>query len=116
MPKKDLILLALETSPTLELVMRVLRASGFEVAVAHNRESMDKSIQEAFPALIVVGEQFEGGDVFTIAADVLDRFPTIPIVLYSSQETPQLAMSAIQAGMSISDGAFHPVCIPPHRG
>ncbi|MCB0101105.1 MAG: PAS domain S-box protein [Anaerolineales bacterium] len=100
MPKKDLILLALETSPTLDLMMRVLRASGFEVAVAHNRESMDKSIQEAFPALIVVGEQFEGGDVFTIAADVLDRFPTIPIVLYSSQETPQLAMSAIQAGMS----------------
>ncbi len=100
MSKHDLILLAMEASPTLDLMARVLRASNFEVATAHDRENMDRSIQEAVPALIIMEEQFEGGDVFLIAADVLDRFPTIPIILYSNRQTPELALNAIKAGIS----------------
>lgn len=103
--KKNLLLLALDPAPILDLMERALRAAAYEVAIVHNREGMDKSLQESLPALIVIGEKFAGSDCFTLAHEILERFPTLPIILYSEKDTTGLAKAALKNGLA---GYLHP--------
>ncbi|MFN8414129.1 MAG: histidine kinase dimerization/phospho-acceptor domain-containing protein [Anaerolineales bacterium] len=98
MSKHDLILLALDPSPILNLMERTLRAAGLEVAVSHDMDGMNKSLQEAVPALVIVGYIFAKRDGISISKDLLERFPTLPIILYSDHEIPDLAKMALKVG------------------
>jgi PAS domain S-box-containing protein len=100
MSKADLILLAIDASDILKLMDHALHAAGYEVAIVHDREGMDMSVQEAIPALIIIGEKFAGLDGVTVSHDLLERFPTLPILLYSNQDKPSLAKTALSAGIS----------------
>lgn len=100
MAKQDLILLALDPSPILDLMKRTLHAAGYEVAVAHDRASLDKSVLEAIPALMIVGEKFADQDGFVVSADLLERFPTLPIIFYADKDTTGFAKSVIKMGLS----------------
>lgn len=101
MSKQELILLAMDTSPSLELMARALRASDFDVVTVCDHEDMQRAIHEVIPSLILMDEQFSGGDVFRAAADVLDRFPTMPIILYSeNNNNPEIASLAMKTGIS----------------
>jgi PAS domain S-box-containing protein len=100
MAKQDLILLALNPAPILELMERALSAAGYGVAVVHDHLGLDKSIQEAIPALLIIGEKFSGQDGFSVSLEVLERFPTLPIILYADRDTSGLAKSVIKTGLS----------------
>src|SRR5690349_21581459 len=100
MAKHDLILLAIDASDILNLMERALRAAGYEVAVVHDREGLNKSLQEAVPALIILGEKFATQDGVAISAELLERFPTLPILLYAGQERPGLAKLSLDTGIS----------------
>lgn len=100
MTKQELILLAIDPSPILDLMERALRAAGFEVAVAHDRTGMDRTVQEAIPGLMIVGEQFGGQDGLAISKEMLERFPTLPIVFYANQDATGYAKSALKMGLS----------------
>jgi PAS domain S-box-containing protein len=99
MTKQELILLALDASPILDLMERALRAAGFEVAIAHDRTGMDKSVQEAIPALMIVGEKFAGQDGLAISKEMLERFPTLPIIFYANQDTTGHAKAVLKLGL-----------------
>lgn len=100
MPNQDLILLALNPSPILDLMQRALHAAGYEVAVAHDQSSLNKSIQEAIPALMIVGEKFADRDGFTISVEMLERFPTLPIIFYANKDTTGFAKAVLKYGLS----------------
>src|SRR5688572_21224807 len=100
MAKHDLILLAIDASDILNLMERALRAAEYEVAIVHDQEGLNKSLLEAIPALVVLGEKFAKLDGITICNELLDRFPTLPILLYTDQERPGLAKIALDAGIS----------------
>ena len=100
MSKQDLILLTLDASPTLDLMVRAFRSASYEVAVVHDQPGLEKSIQQAIPALMIVGEMFSGQDGFSIATNTLERFPTMPIILYAEKDTPGLAQRVIKTGIS----------------
>ncbi|MFN8383915.1 MAG: ATP-binding protein [Anaerolineales bacterium] len=100
MPKQDLILLALNPSPILDLMQRALHAAGYEVAVAHDHSGLNKSMQEAIPALMVIGEKFADEDGFTISSEMLERFPTLPIIFYADKDTTGFAKSVLKNGLS----------------
>lgn len=100
MAKQELILLALDANPILDLMERALRSAGFEVAVVKDRPGLDRSVQEAIPSLIVVGETFSGQDGFGIATEFLERFPTMPFVLYAKQDTNGFAKNALRTGIT----------------
>ena len=100
MARQDLILLAMDTSPSLDLLAKALRASGFDPVLARDHEAVDKSIQTASPALVVIGDTLAGQDGFAISSAVLERFPTMPIVLYSAADSTDYAMKVLRAGMS----------------
>ncbi len=100
MAKQDLILLALDPAPILDLMDRALRAAGYEVARASDRSGLDKSVQEAIPALLIVGEKFSNSDGLSVSKDMLERFPTLPIILYTDKDSSDLAKAALKTGMS----------------
>ncbi len=100
MPKQDLILLALDSSPTFDLMQPALRAAGFEVAIAQNEAALNQRVQEVVPALIIIGEKLAGRDGFALAAGLLERFPTLPIILYAERDSEGLAKAALKAGLS----------------
>ncbi len=100
MGKHDLILLALNPSQILDLMQRALSAAGFDVAVANDVSALNKSTREATPALIILGERFAEQDGLSIAAEALERFPTLPIILYADKDTSGMAKSALKLGLS----------------
>ncbi|HNA88466.1 MAG TPA: ATP-binding protein [Anaerolineales bacterium] len=100
MAKQDLILLALDASPILDLMDRALRASDFEVAMVHNRPGLDKSVQESIPALMIIGEKFAGEDGLVISSEMLERFPTMPIILFVNQEANGVVKSIFKNGLA----------------
>jgi len=100
MAKQDLILLALNPSPILDLMERALTAAGFGLGIVHNRSELDRALQETVPALFIVGEKFVDMDGFSISTEILGRFPTLPIILYADKDTTGLAKSALKFGLS----------------
>ena len=100
MSKPDLILLALEESSILSLMDRVLRAVKYETAIATNTKSLGKILQEATPGLLLIGEKFDGHEGVKIGKELQDRFPTLPILLYTEKIKPELIKGLFRLGLS----------------
>ena len=100
MAKQILILLALNPSPILDLMQRTLRAAEFDVAIANDQAAVDRCLQESIPDLVIIGDKFADRDAFSISTELLERFPTLPIILYADQDTTGFAKSALKTGLS----------------
>ena len=100
MANRELILLALDASPTLSLMERALRATGYEIAVVHDKTGLLQSLEEATPALLLIGETFNGTNGIQLAEQQLERFPTLPILLYADRDTTGTIKAAWKAGIS----------------
>jgi len=99
MPKLDLVLIALETSTTSKLMERALRVK-YETAIANDIRSLNRLLQEVTPALLLVGEKFDGQDGVQIAEEVLERFPTLPFIIYTEKAKPELIKSILRIGIT----------------
>ncbi|MFH1524735.1 MAG: ATP-binding protein [Chloroflexota bacterium] len=109
MPNSRLVLLAIDDEQILQLFQQALAAGANETAVAGNREALDKALQESSPALIIISQGFDKKDEFGIAGTLLERFPTLPILLFFPQPLPEALKKAINIG--ISDCLFAPLRI-----
>ncbi len=99
MAKSDLILLALDESPVLNLMDRALRVK-YQTAISKDTKSLSRLLQENNPALLLVGEQFDGHDGMKITKELLERFPTLPIMVYTEKATPELFKNIFRVGIS----------------
>ena len=107
MPKSQSILLALDKSPVLQLLERALRASGYVVTTIHDQSALEKSLMETTPTMVVLGERLKGADGMKLAQNMLDRFPSLPIVMFADFESPDVIKKALRIG--ISDVLFPPL-------
>ena len=105
MPKRDLVLLALDDSTILQLMQRALRAASYETVVASDRTMLNRIVQETVPALVMLGEQFDSLPGVKTARELLERFPTVPILIYAERESLVLYKEVLQAGLS---GCLYP--------
>ncbi len=95
----DLILLAMEDLPTLHLLERALRGSNFDVALASSKDRLDAILMETSPSLLLVSQTLQGVDGLKLATEVLDRFPTLPVVLFADRDDPVIYKKAMRAGL-----------------
>jgi DNA-binding NarL/FixJ family response regulator len=100
MTQRDLILLALDDSQVLHLIESALKAVEYEVAVAHNSEGLEKILDESSPALLLIAEHFSGKNGIEIAESALERFPTLPILLFAERDTTGAIKAVLKAGLS----------------
>ena len=99
MPKFDLVLIALEASATSKLMERALRVK-YETAVATDIKSLNRLLLETTPALLLVGETFNGQAGTEIAREILERFPTLPFLIYTEKAKPELIKTIFQLGIT----------------
>jgi len=100
MPKRDLILLALDESHILKLMERALRAVNYETAIASDTKSLSRLLQESTPAMLMVGESFDGHDGLDIVAELLERFPTLPFLVYTEKARPEFVKKIFTLGVT----------------
>ena len=100
MADRELILLALDESQTLHLMERALQAVDYDVAIVHDCDGLVKALDESSPGLLLIGETFDARNGVETAAAQLDRFPTLPILLFADQDTTGLAKAVLTAGLS----------------
>lgn len=109
MPKSDLVLLALDDEQIHQLFDRALTAVSYHVAIARDHAALNKSLQESSPALVIISQNFNGADELEIAAGMLERFPTMPVLLLLLQDSPEIVRKAIHVG--VSDCLYAPLHI-----
>jgi PAS domain S-box-containing protein len=100
MTNRDLILLALDPSATLSLMERALRAVNYDVAVVHEQDGLLKALDESTPALLLIGESFAGHNGLQVAEKQLDRFPTLPVLLFAEKDSAATVKAVLKAGLS----------------
>ena len=99
MAKPDLILIALEESSILMLMERVLRVK-YETAIAKDTQILGRLLQESNPALLLLGERFDGHEGIKVAKELIDRFPTLPILIYTDKVSHELMKGVLGLGLS----------------
>lgn len=107
MPESDLIILVIDDVQVQTLFERALQVGSYRVAVAADRISLDKLLQETQPALLIISEQVSNYSGMDLCASLLDRFPTLPVLLFTTSESIQLLSQVIQLGLS--DCIFPPL-------
>ncbi|MBI5934950.1 MAG: PAS domain S-box protein [Chloroflexi bacterium] len=100
MTRPTLILLALDESPFLELGKRALRSVGYETAIAQDADGLARALQASTPSLLLIGERLRGQSGLELAAAQLERFPTLPILLYAEKDTHAIAKEVLRVGLS----------------
>ena len=99
MPKTDLILLSLDESPALKLLDNVVHVK-YQTAISKDTLGLSRLLQENSPELLLLGWRFDGHDGMKIAKELLERFPTLPILIYSEKPTSQLIKGIFRLGLS----------------
>ncbi len=89
---------------------RALTAGSYKVAVADNRAALDKLLLASLPALAIIGEKFDGEEGLHIADQLLERFPTMPIILFCGQASFETVKKALETG--VSDVIYPPLRVP----
>ncbi|MEW5941985.1 MAG: hybrid sensor histidine kinase/response regulator, partial [Chloroflexota bacterium] len=100
MTRKELILLALDESPFRELVKRALHSAGYETAEVSDRASLNRTMQEISPSLLLIGERLDDQSGLGLAVEELERFPTLPILLYVERDAGAVAKEVLAAGLA----------------
>lgn len=100
MPESDLILIALDDGPELQLLLRALSAVGYKTAVAHDDEALEHSLQESSPAIVVVGQKLKGQDGLRLGGNLRERFPTLPILLFAEHGSEAVLRECLRLGFS----------------
>ena len=99
MAKPDLILIALEESSILMLMERALHVK-YKTAIAKNTQALGRLFQESNPALLLIGERFDEHEGVEVAKELLERFPTLPILVYTDKIKPELIKGIFSLGLS----------------
>lgn len=100
MPRRELILLAVETPTVQRAIEQALTAAGFEVEIAIASQQLEKLLRERTPSVVVLGEVLDGASGLDVCAALLERFPTLPVVLAAQTESAAVILQALQAGVS----------------
>ncbi len=109
MPKEDLVLLAIGDEQIQRLFERALVAAAYRVAQAQDGEALNRLLQEVTPSLVILSQTLGGADGLGIASALLERFPTLPVLLFMGHQSQELVRKALYIG--VSDCLFAPLKI-----
>ncbi len=96
----ELILLALDESPTLSLLLRAFHAVGYKTIIAHDQAGVEKIMRESRPALVLLGNNLAEESGTNLIIKLLAEYPTLPIVFLADQKSLNLVSEAFRAGIS----------------
>ncbi|MGD8455237.1 MAG: response regulator, partial [Anaerolineales bacterium] len=94
------ILLVFSDMSTIHLLERnILSPEQHKVLVAHSCAEARKLVEAVSPDLMILGDKLSDGDYIELAITLLERQPTLPIILMMSDENAVLSPEAVRLGL-----------------
>lgn len=96
---KDQIFVIVSDPQVTYLLERVLRSASYTVTVAKDIQTAHKILGRASPSLAIVDSKLSDGDGLAYISLLSERFPAMPVLLYTAQDNPDMLHKAIRAGV-----------------
>jgi len=103
----DLILLALEDPQIIKLFKSAIETGPFQVSITTDGHLLEKELQVSTPSVLIISESFSGGQGLRLAGSLIDRFPTLPVILFVASAKSDQAIEGLRQG--VSDCLFPPL-------
>lgn len=98
--QKETILVVISDAQINFLLERILKSVGYSVLICLNSAAAQKELAANSPTLMILGEKLNDGVGLEFAATVLHQYPAIPIILFVSNDQPDLLKAALRLGVS----------------
>ena len=86
------------------LLERVLRSNGFDVVAFTERTATEKALnsleKKNIPALVIISDKLKDGTGLDFARSLATSVPTLPVILFVSQDSHELLKSAMRLGIT----------------
>lgn len=82
------------------LLERILANSNYEFIMPETPALVESSLSERAPILAVLSEDLPGTTGIEYAAQLTERFPGLPVILFVASDNPELMQQAMIAGVS----------------
>lgn len=100
-PAKDKNILVVINNPQVNyLLERVLQSAGYAVSKITNLRDVQKHLELGTTNLVILGDQVDGQDGMDEAAIIIERYPAIPVLLFTEQDSPDILREALYLGLS----------------
>jgi len=94
------IMLVFSDEDTALLLERIIRSlDNYQVIVARTCKEARRVMETVHPDLMILGDKLEDGDYAELASQLVERQPTLPIILLTSKETDSLPRETIRLGL-----------------
>ncbi|MDH5507747.1 MAG: GAF domain-containing protein, partial [Anaerolineae bacterium] len=94
------ILVVMSDSDTVLLIERnILSPEGYRVSTAKTCAKANKLLKANRPDLIILGDKLTDGHHIEFAERVVESFPTLPIVLFTSEASASLPLKVVRLGL-----------------
>ena len=97
---QEQILLVISDTQVTFLLERVLRSMGYNVKIVQDRSGALKAIEVFAPALTILSEKLADTSGIELAAELGRRNPSMPMILFLSQDTPEMLRTAMRMGIT----------------
>jgi PAS domain S-box-containing protein len=106
MSKEQILIIHSDTEIGQLLERNILRPAGYDVTYVRDRGTATMLTKPKPPDLVIIGDQVVDNnndllvDGLELAADLLERFPALPVILFTDQNTEDRAVSALRLGVA----------------
>ena len=97
---QEQILLVIYDAQVNFLLERVLRSMGYGVKIVQDRAGAIKALEEPFPSLVILADKVAETTGIELAGEIARRNPSLPMILFLQQDTPDLLRTAMRLGIT----------------
>ncbi|MGE5251606.1 MAG: hypothetical protein ACM3QS_15500, partial [Bacteroidota bacterium] len=94
------VILALDDLSLRGSLEKALLDGGYRPVSAQDARSLRAAVGKSRPAVLVIGETFEGRSGLERAQEVLERIPALPVILCLGDQSAERARIPVAAGLS----------------
>lgn len=99
MPQEQVLLILSNIEAAQQLERSILRPDGYEVILVRDIATAETLIHARLPDLIILEDQLDDGDGLELSARLLERYPTLPIIFFTTEHSASLVIQALQQGL-----------------
>jgi two-component system, OmpR family, phosphate regulon sensor histidine kinase PhoR len=97
---QDHLLLVTNDTQASAALDRMLRSAGYTVTLYQDGGGPLRQAQMLGASLVILGDRLRDGSGIDIAGDFSRRHPSLPVIMFASQETPELLKRALRQGIT----------------
>jgi signal transduction histidine kinase/DNA-binding response OmpR family regulator len=98
--QKEKIIVMIADQQVNYLLKRVLESIGYEVLLCQVRETIFREMEAGNTSLVIISEQLDQVSGIDLSAEILEKYPGVPLILFVYKDNADLLKKALQIGVS----------------